>query len=67
MHLIFASQYNTPCVVVEDGDTAQQVIDRCWDAEAARDVDGVEFCVQLRPDVGPELWTERSLRRSLEA
>lgn len=67
MHLIFASQYSMPCVVADDGDTAQEVIDRCWEVEAVRtEFDGFEFCAQLRSDVGPELWTESSLRRSLE-
>lgn len=65
MHLTCSAQYGMACVVAEDGDTAQHVIDYCRDAGAWREVDGVEFCVQLRPDVGPELWTERSLRRSL--
>lgn len=66
MDLIYSAQFNTACVVAEDGDTAQEVIDHCWDSGSMREVDGVEYCVQIRPDAGPELWTERSLRRSLE-
>jgi len=65
MELTSADQYGISCVVAEDGDTAQQVIDFCWEAGATRQIDGIEYCVQLRPEVGPELWTERALRRSL--
>lgn len=61
----FAVQYGIPCVVAVEGARAADVIDECWRVGAVRTVDGEEFCVQLRADVGPELWTEESLRRSL--
>jgi hypothetical protein len=41
------------------------VISHCRTTDAVRRLDGVEYVVQLRDDVGPELWTEESLRRSL--
>ena len=65
MQVTFASQYDINCVVAETGDTAQDIIDFCVEAEAVRRVDGVEYCVELRPTVGPELWTEDALRGSL--
>jgi hypothetical protein len=43
------------------------ILDFCHASSAVRTADGVEFCVQLRPEVGPELWTENSLRDSLPA
>jgi hypothetical protein len=65
MQIVRSQQYGINCVVVGPGVTAQQVIDVCREEGAVREVDGVEFCVELRPEVGPELWTEESLRRSL--
>lgn len=64
MHVKFASQYNINCIVPEPDDTVDEIVQACRDDEAIRTVDGEEFCVELRPEVGPELWTEDSLRRS---
>ncbi len=64
--LIRSKQYGIPCVVPPPTATAQIVIDKCRTVGAVIDYgDGEEFCVQLRDDIGPELWTESSLRRSL--
>lgn len=67
MLIVRSEQYGINCVVVgqNDNDTAQAVIDVCREEGAVREVDGVEFCVELRSEVGPELWTEASLRQSL--
>lgn len=65
MHIIDSEQYGTPCVVAARTDTADAVMARCQAVGAIRDVDGLEYVVQLRSDVGPELWTDESLRRSL--
>ncbi|MFD5089375.1 hypothetical protein ACFWMR_02150 [Amycolatopsis thailandensis] len=67
MRIKYASQYEISCVVPEPGDTADEIIQGCRDDEAVRLVDGEEFCVELRADVGPELWTEESLRSSMAA
>ena len=65
MIVIRSKQYNIACVIPPDTDEAQTVIDFCREVGAVLDYDGEEFCVMLRPEVGPELWTESSLRRSL--
>lgn len=61
----FSRQYGLPCVIPEPGDTAADILSHCCSTGAVRRLDGVEYVVQLR-DVGPELWTEGSLRLSLE-
>lgn len=65
MKLGFASQYKTACVILEEGDTAQEVIDRCYE-EMALFIEEGEPCpvVDTGRGVGPELYTELSLRRS---
>lgn len=80
-HLIWSEQYRKPCVAPSPTDTADSVIAACRASGAVRfyrdesvTVDGQsvddggaleEFVIQLRDDVGPELWTEAALRRSL--
>lgn len=62
----WAEQYDIPCIEIRKGKpTVQQVIDACIHEGAIRTVDGQEFCCDLRPGIGPELWTEEALRRSL--
>jgi hypothetical protein len=60
-------QYDLPCIIASRTDPAQKVIDRCQEVGAVRQVDGIEYVVQLRSEVGPELWTDESLRLSLPA
>lgn len=70
MHTIESDQYGCACVVVFPGDTADKVIEHCqrmralcWlEADAG---DEPDFCVVLRHDIGPELYSESALRRSL--
>lgn len=68
MRETWSEQYNLPCVDVEDYRTASAdaIIAMCEDIGAIRrdDPDGDEYVVVLRHDVGPELWTESSLRRT---
>lgn len=63
---IWSEQYQLPCIVVENPNDieADSVIGMCESIGAVRNVDGKEYVVELR-DVGPELWTEDALRRSL--
>lgn len=63
----WSDQYGIPCVSVESPDfaNADALIAMCETIGAVRTVDGIEFCAELRDDVGPELWTEESLRRSV--
>lgn len=66
MREAFSDQYQIPCVDVEDpaSTNADALISMCELIGAVRRVDGVEYCVALR-DVGPELWTESALRKSV--
>lgn len=56
-----------PCVAVDGDDRMgpDVVIALCEECDAVSHEDGIEYCVQLRSSVGPELWTENALRRSL--
>lgn len=65
--VIFSDQFNCACISVEMPNymNADALIAICEDAEAILHNDGVEYVVELRPDVGPELWTEDALRRSV--
>lgn len=65
---IWSEQYGIPCVAVENPNTANAfaVIAMCEGPGAVRDEDpeGREYCVELRNEIGPELWTESALKRS---
>lgn len=66
--LEFSSQFGVACVCVESPDfmNADALIAMCIQVGAILNSgDGDEFCVELRSDVGPELWTEASLRGSV--
>jgi hypothetical protein len=68
MHTVWSPQYRVPCVVALWRNSADDVIDHCRDMGAIFHEDGADdecFVVVLRRDVGPELWTEQALRRSL--
>jgi hypothetical protein len=63
------SQYGTPCVWPEDGQTAQELIAECLRVGAVYREDGpddIAYVVALRPDVGAELWSEHALIYSLK-
>lgn len=67
--VIYSDQYSLPCISVEDRGLIafEDLIAQCHAAGAIRqdDPDGPEYVVELRADVGPELWTESALRRSV--
>jgi hypothetical protein len=66
MHTCYSPQYNTPCVVALWNESADRIIAHCRRMGAIFHEDGPDdecFVVVLRPDIGPELWTESALRR----
>lgn len=68
----YSCQYGQPSVVVVEGAlaTPDHVIDLCKKIGATMDEDGdgqLSYVVQLRPEVGAELWSEEALRRSMKA
>lgn len=67
MRVIYAEQYGTPCVSAIHEDSADAIIAFCRENGAIYHEDGPDdecFVVVLRPDIGPELYTEQSIRRS---
>lgn len=62
--LAWSDQYQKPCVVAHPADNADSIIAKCRKVGAVVNDDGEEFVVELRPDIGPELWTENALRRA---
>lgn len=68
MKMEYAEQYNCVCVVVEIGDTADEVMNAARENEAIYYEDGPEdecFCVRL-PNRPQEIYTERSLKGSIK-
>ena len=72
MRTIYSQQYRKPCVVASPTDAADAVLAACraggahvLHGNSQIGYDDEELVVQLRDDVGPELWTEAALRRSL--
>jgi hypothetical protein len=68
MHTVWSEQYRCPCVVVFPQDRSDDVVDHCHAMGALfNDGDGEpSLCVVLRHDIGPELYSEDALRRSIE-
>lgn len=69
MKTMWSDQYKKGCVVVEAGDTLDEIIAKAND-EGAFYFDGEDECFVIdfrdKPErqVGPELYTEEALRRS---
>lgn len=63
----FADQYECPCLIPAPGMTAVDVMVACQQIGAVWDNDpeGREYVIEFRPDVGPELWTEASVRGTI--
>jgi len=62
-----SDQYGTPCVGSLNNEPADEIIAYCRKIGAIFHEDGPDdecFVVWMRKEVGPELWTERSLRGS---
>lgn len=64
----YSDQYQCLSVIVRGPVPYDRVVEACR-AQGAIYNDGEDDCfvVTLRNDIGPELWTQRSLRGSLEA
>lgn len=76
----YSRQFKCQCAIPQQDETADAIIRRClevqavvyepYDPDGLIDEDEVDreplFVVQLRPDVGPEVWTEAALRTSME-
>jgi hypothetical protein len=65
----FAGQYNTPCVIIEEGDDFQTVIDECenigaYFQEGPDDYEDQVFVVQF-PGRPKEVYSRNALKRSL--
>lgn len=68
----YSGQYGTAALIVEPDDdlTAQEIMERCREIGATFYEDGPGdecFVVTLRTEVGPEVWTPRSLTGSIIA
>jgi len=65
MHTQFSEQYQKPVVVPCNMTDPDRIINHCRHMGAVYDEgDGVEcFVVVLRPEVGPELYTELAIRK----
>lgn len=72
MKTMWSDQYKKGCVVVEAGDTLDEIIEKAKDNDAFY-FDGEDECFVIsfedKPErlVGPELYTEEALRRSFKA
>jgi len=69
MRLTESYQYKCNCVLVEPKDKNPDTIIEFAEEHGAiyyDEPDSKNYVATLRPNVGPELWTERALRRSIE-
>lgn len=71
MHTDWSDQYQKPCIILPEGHgcSADEVIKHARHMGAIDREDGPDdecFVVELRADIGPELWTEEALRRSFK-
>lgn len=67
MSIIYAEQWNIPCLIPYENETGDELIERAQMEGAVFYEDGPDdecYCIQLRPDVGPEIWTSTALKRS---
>lgn len=70
MRLTESNQYNCNCVLVELGDNDPDTIIEFAEEHGAiyyDEPDSKNYVATLRSNVGPELWTERALRKSIES
>lgn len=69
MRTQYSFQYDAPAVIPDGVTDAGRVMALCRDAGALYFEDPESepcYIVIIRPDIGPELWTERALRGSLK-
>lgn len=65
MRAEFAGQYQVVCLVIEEGDTFEDVMNYPQLDEAMVTHDGIEYCVRF-PGRPQELYTSEALRRSFQ-
>lgn len=66
MYREYATQYDTSCVVIEDGDTPEEVIEYA-EYIGAKTFEGDSEVLVIRfPDRPAECYTERALRDSMK-
>lgn len=71
MRTIYSGQYNCACIAIEDGDTAEDVIERCqidgaiFNEPVDESTTEETYCIQFPTRGFPELYSENALRRSL--
>ena len=70
LKLDWSDHYKRNVIILHDpGQTdnlADVIIENCREHRATViDDEGEQFVVTLRPEIGPELWSEETLRRSL--
>lgn len=66
----YSYQFQRMSVVPLKGETANEIIDRCREIGAVYYEDGPDdecFVVNMRPQIGPEIWTASALQRSFTA
>lgn len=68
----YSTQYGTLCLVLAQGEALEPdiIIEECRELGAIFYEDGPDdecFVVDIGRGVGPELWTENALRRSVQA
>lgn len=64
IHTIMSWQYGIPCVVAYMHNDAEKIIQHARTVGAVNPSDPDELCVYLRPEIGPEFYTEGSIRKS---
>ena len=65
MKTIYAERYESPCVVIEPGDIAEDVIIDAMESGATYSEDDEELIICKFPGRCPELYTEKALRTSI--
>lgn len=65
MKVEYAEQYRCACILVEPGDTADEVIGKCDEEGAICTWEGEQDCVVRLPDRPQEVYSREALRRSL--
>lgn len=68
LHTQFSSQYKIPCIVPCGEKDASKIMRHAM-VMGAIFIEDTEklFCVVLRPDIGPELWSKQALIKSMDA
>jgi hypothetical protein len=63
----YAEQYRCACILIEPGDTYEDVVNACWDNRAICDWEGEDDYVVQFPDRPQEVYSADALQRSLKA